>query len=131
MNKTTEFSFILKPSDYGVGVFATHDIARGTHLRLFGDEETFGLRSIIRPKKDVPVLFQEYCVDRGDELACPQDFGRMHVGWYLNHSSNPNTFRDDDFKWYASRDIKSGEEILIDYNSLEEPDEAREDYYND
>ena len=39
MNKTSEFSFILKPSKYGVGVFAAHDIKKGTFLRLFGNDE--------------------------------------------------------------------------------------------
>ena len=54
----------------------------------------------------------------------------MHVGWYLNHLKESNAFRDNDFKWYAMRGIKAGEEITIDYNSLEEPQEGREDYYN-
>ena len=130
MEKTSEFSFILKPSKYGVGVFSVHDIKKGAHLRLFGDNETIDLRSVTRSKKDVPVSFQEYCMDREDNLICPEDFGRMHVGWYLNHSSEPNTFRDEDFKWYASRDIKSGEEIVIDYNSLDEPTGARDEYYS-
>lgn len=33
---TDEFSFILKPTEHGVGVFATHAIKRGTHLRPLG-----------------------------------------------------------------------------------------------
>ena len=41
MKKTTEFSFILKPSKYGVGVFATHNIAKGTYLRLFNEKDIF------------------------------------------------------------------------------------------
>jgi len=28
-DKTDEFSFVLKPAQYGVGVFATHDIKAG------------------------------------------------------------------------------------------------------
>jgi hypothetical protein len=83
MNYTTEFSFVLKPSKYGVGVFAINDIEQGTHLRLFGDKEMMNLRSMVRPKKDVSELFQEYCIDRGDTLICPIDFGHMHIGWYL------------------------------------------------
>lgn len=130
MNQTSEFSFILKPSNHGIGVLAVHDIDKDTHLRLFGDKETVTLRSIARPKDTVPEVFQQFCMDRGDELICPKDFGHMYVGWYLNHSKSPNAFRDDDFKWYALRDIKAGEEITIDYNSLEEPIEAKEDYYN-
>lgn len=128
-NKTSEFSFILKPSEHGVGVFTTEDIAQGTHLRLFGDGETIELRSLIRNKKDVPELFRGYCIDRGDELVCPKDFSHMHVGWYLNHSESPNTYPDADYKWYAKRDIKAEEELTIDYNTLNEPEENKEDYY--
>ncbi len=128
-SKTTEYSFILKPSEYGVGVFATEDIQKDTHLRLFGDAETINFRSSIREKNDVPKNFRGYCIDSGDKLICPTDFGHMHVGWYLNHSKLPNTYPDDDYKWYALRDIKAGEEITIDYNSLNEPEEAKEDYY--
>lgn len=130
-NQTSEFSFALKPSQHGVGVFAIHDITKGTHLRLFGDRETIDLRAIIRPKADVPEVFQEYCMDRGDKLVCPEDFGRMHVGWYLNHSPTPNTYRDEDYKWYASQNIKAGEEITINYNLLDEPEEAKKEYYRD
>lgn len=130
MEKTSEFSFILKASEHGVGVFAAQPIEKGAYLRLFGDNETDDLESLSRPKEEVPASFQEYCIDRGDTLICPQDFGHMHLGWYLNHSKNPNAARDADLKWYALRDIALGEEIVIDYNSLEEPNAARESYYN-
>ena len=133
-NKTTEFSFILKPSKHGidifaVGVFATENIKKNTHLKLFGDGETIDLRSSIRKKKDVPTIFHGYCMDRGDELICPNDFGHMHIGWFLNHSNLPNTYPDSDYKWYASQNIKAGEEIVIDYNSLDEPSAGKGDYY--
>lgn len=127
--KTTEFSFILKPSAHGIGVFATEDIKKGTHLRLFGDGETLELRSLTRKKMDVPEHFRTYCADRGEEMICPIDFGQMHVGWYLNHAKTPNANRDAHYKWYAAQDIKAGEEITIDYNSLEEPKEGKGGYY--
>lgn len=56
-NKTTEFSFVLKKSKHGVGVFAMHDIAKETFLRLFGDENNPNDVSVIRKKKDVPEFF--------------------------------------------------------------------------
>lgn len=127
--KTTEFSFILKPSKHGIGVFAAHDIKEGTYLRFFGVETIETNVSEIREKKDVPKLFQQYCVDRGDKLVCPKDFGHMEVGWYLNHSKTPNTYHKN-YDYYALRDVKVGEEITIDYNTLEEPEEAKEDYYH-
>ncbi len=127
--ETNEFSFLLKPSEHGVGVFAAHDIRTGTHLDMFGDEEKLEARSLARKKEDVPEPFRQYCMDWGDELICPKNFVHMPVGWYLNHSKTPNTTRDKTYRWYASRDIKTGEEITIDYNSLEEPDGVKEDYY--
>lgn len=57
--KTTEFSFVLKPSEHGVGVFAVEDIKKDTHLRLFGDRETIDLRSLVRKKEDIPRLLYE------------------------------------------------------------------------
>ncbi|MFA5355122.1 MAG: SET domain-containing protein [Candidatus Paceibacterota bacterium] len=126
-NRTTEFSFILKPAKYGVGVFAVHDIKKDTYLRLFNEENVEV--SISRERKDIPELFQEYCVDRGDMLLCPKDFGHMEVGWYINHSKDPNAYHKD-YNYYALRDIKAGEEIIIDYNTLEEPEESKKEYYS-
>lgn len=126
-NKTTEFSFVLKPSQHGIGIFAVHDIKAGTYLRLFGDEIEF-YRSVTRKKTDIPELFRQYCIDRGDLLDCPKDFGCMKIGWYLNHSKMPSAYHRN-YQYYALRDIKTGEEITIDYNTLEEPEEAKEDYY--
>jgi len=96
-NKTDEFSFVIKPSKHGVGVFAAHGIRSGTYLRLFHEEneESVGVE---RKKKYVPEYFRQYCLDRGD-------------------------------KYYAMRDIAKDEEITIDYNSLEEPEDAKADYY--
>ena len=128
MDETNEFSFILKSSEHEVGVFAVHDIKKGTYLRMFGDEKELKHRTRTLDKKDVPELFRQYCVDRGDKLWCPPDFSAMPVGWYLNHSRTSNAVHRD-FHWYAALDIKADEEILIDYNTLEEPKEAREDYY--
>ncbi len=53
----------------------------------------------------------------------------------MNHSEDANAIRgennnpDRKYQWYAARDIKAGEEILINYNSLEEPEESKKDYY--
>ncbi len=128
-DKTTEFSFILKPSEYGVGVFAVHNIKAETYLRLFGDEENEQTDvSVIRNKKNVPKFFQQWCLDRGNELLCPKDFGCMEMGWYMNHSKTPNAHHRN-YNYYALRDIKAGEEITIDYNTLEEPENTKEDFY--
>lgn len=127
-NKTTEFSFILKPSKYGVGVFATHDIKKGTFLRLFGSSPCSKNGSSVRKKKDVPEFFRNYCIDGGESIFCPVDFGVMPVGWYMNHSKTPNAFHKN-YDYYAIRDIAAYEEILIDYNTLGEHEDLRENKY--
>jgi hypothetical protein len=131
MNYTNEFSFILKPSQYGVGVFATHDIEKGTRLRLFGDDNPVRLLK----KEDVPKAVRYLCASRGDILLCPSDFGCMQIGWHLNHSDNSNAVHDKNEPaenyygiWHAQRDIKEGEEITINYNVLEEPEEDKGDF---
>ena len=127
MDSTNEFSFILKPSEYGIGVFATHEIKKGAYLRLFR-EETEPPRGIHRKREDVPEPFNNYCLSRGDILRCPRDFGHMEVGWYMNHSDDPTVYQKD-LNYYALRNIQSGEEITVDYNSFNEPEEDKADYY--
>jgi SET domain-containing protein len=127
-DKTTEFSFILKPADHGIGVFAAHDIKAGTYLRFFGEKKETATISVVRNKEDVPEFFRQFCLDWGDTLRCPKDFSRLEAGWYLNHSKTPNAYHRD-YDYYALRDIKAEEEITIDYNTLEESEEAKENYY--
>ncbi len=126
---TNEFSFILKPTKRGVGVFAVYNISGGAFLRLFGKETPTSKRhSRMVPKKDIPKSFQEYCVDRGKNMLCPEDFGAMPLGWYLNHSLTPNVVHQN-YNFYATKNITAGEEITIDYNTLEEPEESKPSYY--
>jgi len=121
----TEFSFILQPSKLGgVGVFATHAIPSGT--RVFSGN--------FSPRKmkitEVPEAFKKFCVYINEsECLCPERFDRMEIGWYLNHSHEPNIRKLADSHVVAVRDIKPGDEILMDYNDLHEPDNMKEDYY--
>lgn len=121
MQETNEFSFLLKPGKHGVGVFAAHEIHKGAYLRLFADKGD----PVIRKKEEVPEAFRSHCLDMGDVLEGPRDFACQSVGWYLNHSKNPNAHHTD-YEYYALRDIASGEEITIDYNTLEEVDSLEE-----
>ena len=76
-NTTDEYSFILKPSKHGVGVFAVHGIKKGTLLKLLGPNHD---DYIERSEVDVPVMFRPYCVSKGDGvLICPRYFGQMSV----------------------------------------------------
>jgi hypothetical protein len=126
--ETTEFSFKLQPSNHGIGVFATHDIKNGSFLRLFANENEGNVMTSERNSKNVPEKFHQFCMVINNKLICPKDFGHMAVGWYLNHSNTPNAHHKD-YQYYASSDIKEGEEITIDYNTLEEDEDTKDSYY--
>ncbi|HEY8946599.1 MAG TPA: SET domain-containing protein-lysine N-methyltransferase [Polyangiaceae bacterium] len=128
--RTDEFSFILKVSTIqgaGVGVFALHDIARGVWLEVFPR----GYRSRKFKAHELPDELRSYCTAKPhDVYACPRAFNRMSIGWYMNHSSTPNVIWEDDLDGYvAARDIVAGEELLIDYNLFEEPEDKKAVFY--
>jgi SET domain-containing protein len=129
---------MLHPSPLGgVGVFATHDIPIGTHLF------NIKLSPQVKKIKNIPPLLLQYCIYISDEeCLSPKRFDHMQIGWYINHSSTPNILAKktaapsldaistiDNRILFALRDIKAGDEILIDYNSLDEPEHLRADYY--
>lgn len=129
-DKTNGFSFILKPSTTvpdGVGVFAVHDIAKGTHLEVFLKD----FEEVVYDKDEVPEELQGYCLDqKGGKILCPKFFNRMDIGNYFNHSSdNANLRYENGPGYFAARDIKEGEELLADYRQLGEPEGSWAEYY--
>lgn len=130
----SELSFILKPSTIpgaGVGVFAVHDINADTPLFRVERNITRTLKM-----KDVPPELVKYCIymENGECIA-PERFDRMEIGWYLNHSATPNVGhrscpeRNGEHRLYTIKNVKAGDEIVIDYNELGEPEDLKEDYY--
>lgn len=125
----SEFSLILKPSSLGgVGVFALHDITAGTVIF----DDTLEMR--VLKMSDIPQELIKYCILVSDEeCVCPGRFDRMEIGWYMNHSNNPNilcTITDFEVcKFCAVRDIKAGDELVMDYRSLGEPEHLKESFY--
>ncbi len=129
--KTDDHSFILKPStisEAGIGVFAIHDIEPNTWLAVKPKGKSVG---VIVNENEVPKDLIRYCIaQENGTWRCPPEFNHMHLVWYLNHSDKPNAERRDD-GYYSIMKIKSNEEILIDYNSLNEPEDRKEGYYRE
>ncbi len=121
----SEFSFVLGPSEIsGIGVFATHDLPKGA--KIFSGTHVQRKMKI----KEVPPAFLKYCVFLNDEECIgPERFDRMEIGWYLNHSHTPNISITPEKRAIAICDIKAGDEILLDYNELNEPEHLKETYY--
>lgn len=124
-SKTDQFSFVLRPSKFGIGVFTTHKIKKGTLLKLWNKKEKTHLKTHIGKSYKEDFL-DRYCVKTTEKennkfiYNCPEYFNRMSIGWYLNHSHRPNTFqkKGNVENHYARHNLKQGEEITIDYRDL-------------
>ena len=97
----------------GKGIFADEKIKRGELIRYIkGKPKEFTVK------------------DKGDEMAYPNWIGIGKNKWidpiypnlYWNHSCNPNAGLKGKVSVFAIRNITKGEEITIDYSTIEETD---------
>jgi len=118
------FTRIRPSSRGGVGVFAIKDIRKGTDLFYGDDDEIVWVdrAKVRRLPREVRRLYEDFCVirDKGRTYGCPTSFNRLTVSWYLNSSSNPNVSCDNDYRFFAARNIKAGEELTVDYSTYNE-----------
>ena len=107
-------TLILKPSKIcGLGVFTTAPIKCGAKPPLFSIKERVKL---VR-EADANFLTRRYCPydEKMNGYWAPENFNRMSIGWYLNHSPRPNIHSKT---FVALRYIKRGEELTVDYRQL-------------
>lgn len=128
LSETTDLSFRLKPSPLaGVGVFAIHGINKGTNLCLRGDKELLDdSKFITLEEAEANPKLLVFCrwygcptiVEENEGFWISQNFNKMSLHWYLNHSDTPNIHHDENYEWFASCDIKAGQELTVDYKTL-------------
>jgi len=118
---------MLRPSPLsGVGVFAIIDIPKGCRDMFSAPDPEE--RWITLSKKEVDSLPEQaqfmignYCLyDEELNYFVPEKgFKKMDVSLFINHSDQPNiqSINDGDY-FEALRDIKAGEELLLDYGEI-------------
>jgi SET domain-containing protein len=117
---------MLKSSPiHGVGVYAIRDIPKGCR-KIFSK----GIGEWIKlPIKDVEALptgsralVETYCLFDDENYFVPDyGFKLMDLVNYLNHSHTPNVQSlNEGEEFEALRDIKAGEELLINYEHIVE-----------
>jgi hypothetical protein len=118
MNKEMKNNFfVLRPSAIeGIGVVTDYKIKKNEKMYLWGSNND--IRMIRYPKGKERSMCIRFCVEVEPNIyCCPRSFNQMSIGWYLNHSDNPNAAITDKYA-IALRMINKGEEITIDYNTL-------------
>ena len=110
---------------HGIGVFAQQPIKAGTNVFANDTREIIWVSSSVLENEAVPPYLRKFYADfairRGDQLGCPPNFNLLTVGWYLNEpepGQQPNVIATRNFDLVASRDIKAGEELSVDYSSF-------------
>jgi SET domain-containing protein len=119
---------MLQPSPvHGIGVFAIRDIPKGTR-NMFST----GIGEWIKiPAGEVDALpehsrklVETYCLYDEENYFIPDyGFKVMDLVLYLNHSDTPNIISINEGEQFETvRDIKTGEELLVDYGTLVDPE---------
>jgi len=110
----------------GIGVFAIRDIPKGCRT-IFSKANKDHDEWITVPKTEVEklpahsrALIENYCLyDDDNYFIAEYGFKKMDLVNFLNHSDEPNVMSVNDGDFFeALRDIKTGEELLIDYGGI-------------
>jgi len=118
---------MIRPSPVeGIGVFAVRDIPKGCRT-MFSKANKEHDEWITVPKTEVEqlpehsrALIENYCLyDEENYFIAEYGFKKMDLVNFLNHADEPNVMSVNDGEWFeALRDIKAGEELLIDYGEI-------------
>ena len=117
---------MLKPSPIeGIGVFAIRDIPKGCRTIFstgIGDWIKLSFDEVEKLPPHSRNLVETYCLYDEENYFVPDyGFKLMDMVLYLNHSAQFNIVSVNDGEQFeALRDIKAGEELLVNYGSIAE-----------
>ncbi len=112
----------LKPSGIeGVGCFSDIPIRKGEFVRVWSPEDSKWVPLKEAHSSRYKHLYKRFGIRTTGGYWAPINFLRISVGWYMNHSPQPNLLSDDgDVTYYAAQDIAVGEEVTIDYRRMDD-----------
>jgi SET domain-containing protein len=122
---------MIKPSPIeGIGVFAMQDIPKGCRSMFSKANEQENWIPIIKTEvENLPphakALIENYCLYDDENYFVPDyGFKKMDLVNFLNHSDIPNVISINDGEFFETiREIKQGEELVIDYGEIVEGSE--------
>ena len=116
------FTRLMPSPIHGVGVFAILPIRKGTNVFAHDNSKIVWVeeRGLERLSKAARKLYEDFGAFKDGQYECPPSFNQLTPAWYVNSSSNPNLYCDENYDFIAARDIKAGEELTIDYSTYSE-----------
>ena len=130
LNQLQQETYVMiKPSPlHGIGVFAIRDIPKGTKNIFsegFGEWIKISKLEVDALPKHAKDLIENHCLfDDADYYVPEYGFKLLDLVIYLNHSDQPNIISLNEGAYFqAIRDIKEGEELLVDYGTIVESTE--------
>lgn len=116
----------LQPSSIqGVGIFAIRDIPAGTNPfagAILPDSYLFTKDELTDLPEEVKTMVNDFFVADQDGLIDIPEYGLngIDVSYFVNHSKTPNLITHDESETFvASREIKKGEELTVDYSTYD------------
>jgi hypothetical protein len=105
----------------GVGVFAIKRIPKDRRVFSNENEEISWVRESKLPKSGaIRKVYDDFAIIKDGYYGCPTSFNCLTPAWFLNESKKPNTRCDENYDFYAIRDIAPGGELTVDYASFSE-----------
>lgn len=109
----------------GIGVFALCDIPKGCRSMFSQATEQEQWIPVSKSEVDhlpahAKALIENYCLYDDENYFIPDyGFKKMDLVNFLNHADIPNIISINDGEFFeAIRDIKKGEELVIDYGQI-------------
>ena len=129
LNELINNTFVaLRPSPVaGIGVFALRDIEKGCRAMFSKPDKNDKWVTISRKEVDAlpehaKHLVENFCLyDEVNYFIPDHGFKKIDLSLFLNHSDTPNLTSVEEGNYFeATRDIKSGEELFLDYGEIVE-----------
>ena len=102
-------------------MFAIKRIPAKTRIFADENEEICWVGESALPKnKALRRLYDDFSIIKKKLYGCPTSFNRLTPAWFLNESEKPNVRCDENYDFFAIRDISAGEELTVDYSTFSE-----------
>ena len=109
----------------GVGVFAVRQISKGQTIAEGVNKKDYDdlvpWEKIKSLDQDIKKKINDFCLGTPEGFLPPEDndFNKLSIEWYMNHSCNGNVGFNKNGEFAAARDIEKGEELTYDYGLAE------------